>query len=370
MMNIIQTIIIRYNNFLIKRYRYKQYKEFSSKFKQLIALHHFENKKAEGEDEYIHKWSILSTRVEPYSYRFFCHYCGHTPNIIPEDIGRTIVEEILNPKKYRDTYADKNLFPRIIGEQFVPRTIICRINGRMLLDSNYNAADKDLETYIGDATSLILKPTIDTHSGQGIIKFDKKENTFVSPGQKDILSKEFLMTYGRDFCLQEAVKQHHFMDSLCSTSVNTIRLCLYRSVINNEPIVTASLIRIGKKGSFVDNALSGGVLIGVDLATGELGKFVVDQYGNKQNTWNNVDFSNNTFVVPNWDKVIDFAKYIGGRILHHRLIALDIALKEDGNPIMIEYNINAFGYWAFMLVNQEVLGKYTDEVIDYCKMMK
>ncbi|MBR3453777.1 MAG: hexapeptide transferase [Bacteroidaceae bacterium] len=369
-MNIIDKIVIRYTNFLVKKYRYKLYKEFSLKFKNLIALHHFENKKEEGEDEYIHKWSVLSRRMEPYSYRFFCHYCGHTPNIIPEDIGRTIVEEILNPKKFRDTYSDKNLFPCIIGEDYVPRTIICRINGRMLLDGKFNVADKELETYIGDATSLILKPTVGTHSGQGIIKFDKKGNTFVSPDQKDILSKEFLMRYGRDFCLQEVVKQHQFMDTLCPTSVNTIRLCLYRSVIDNEPIVTASLIRIGKNGSFVDNALSGGVLIGVDLATGELGKFVVDQYGNKQNTWNDVDFSKNTFVVPNWDKVIDFAKYIGGRILHHRLIGLDIALKEDGNPIMIEYNINAFGYWAFMLVNQEVLGPYTDEVVEYCKIMK
>jgi hypothetical protein len=71
--------------------------------------------------------------------------------------------------------------------------------------------------------------------------------------------------------------------------------------------------------------------------------------------------------IPNWDKVLLFAKNIGDRILHHRLIALDIALDKNGEPVLIEYNLGMFSYWLFMYTNQEVFGEYTDEVIDYCK---
>ena len=80
-----------------------------------------------------------------------------------------------------------------------------------------------LKKYIGDSTSLILKPSVGTNSGDGVIKFNKVGEEFVSIDGKVTLTKEFLMSYGRNFCLQEAVCQHEFMNHLCATSVNTIR---------------------------------------------------------------------------------------------------------------------------------------------------
>lgn len=355
----------------IKEYwRYRCYRFYSEQFKHYLDIQHLENKKAEGEDEYLQKWKALSSRVEPYSYRFFSHYLGFTPNIVPEDIGHSIVEEILNPLPYRRVYEDKNIFPDLIGKENVPRTIVCRINGSKILDADYRKADKELSEYIGATESLILKPTIDSDSGRGIIKFVKKGNVYVSTSDEKTMTKDFLESYCKDFCLQEAVKQHAFMNNFCPTSVNTIRLCLYRSVKDEKPRVTASIIRIGKIGAFVDNAHAGGMFVGVNVATGEMGKYAIDQYGNKQNVWNDIDFSQGTFIVPHWKDVIAFAEYVGTKIHHHRLIALDIALNEEGKPILIEYNIYGFSFWLFMLTEQEVFGKYTDEVIEYCKGLK
>lgn len=350
--------------------RYRCYRRYSKQYKCYLKEQHFENKKAIGEDSYIKKWEVLCPRVEPYSYRFFSHYCGHSPNIVPEDIGRSFIEEVLNPIKYRPAYTDKNLFPEIIGKENVARTIVCRINGGNLLDADYKLASDELSKYTANTTSLILKPSVDSKGGKGILKFEKKGKDFVSDGQEIVLTKDFLLSYGKDFCLQETIVQHSFMSKLCPTSVNTIRVCLYRSVSSEESVVTASCIRIGKNGSIVDNGHSGGMLIGVDIITGELGKFVFDIYGNKQDSWNGIDFSKNAFTVPHWDEVISFAKYVGSRIHHHRLIALDIALKENGKPILIEYNIKVFTYCVFMYANQEVFGEYTDEVIDYCRRNK
>lgn len=349
---------------------YRLYKIYSRQYKHYLELQHFEDKKADGEEAYLQKWKALSPRVEPYSYRFFSHYLGYTPNIIPEDIGRTYIEDVLNPLALRPVYYDKNLFPEIIGKENVPRTIVCRINGSQLLNAEYKLAEKELSEYIGEAENLILKPTVGSCSGRGIIKFVKKGNAFVSTDGKTTLSKAFLESYHENFCLQEAVYQHDFMNKLCPTSVNTIRLCLYRSVKNEKPKVTASIIRIGKNGAFVDNACAGGMFIGVNVATGEMGKFVIDHFGNKKNVWNNIDFSQNTFIVPNWQEVIAFAEYVGNRIHHHRLIALDIALNKDGKPILIEYNIDWFSFWLYEYTNQEVFGEYLDEIIDYCKKKK
>jgi len=91
---------------------YMCYHTYSSHFKRYLKLQNFENKKAKGEDDYINKWKALSSRVEPYSYRFFSHFCGYNPNIIPEDIGHSYIEEILNPLECRYVYEDKNYFPK------------------------------------------------------------------------------------------------------------------------------------------------------------------------------------------------------------------------------------------------------------------
>ena len=349
---------------------YRRYRRYSGQYKSYLKKQHFENKKAIGEDEYIKKWEVLCPRVEPYSYRFFSHYCGYNPNIVPEDIGRSFIEEVLNPVEYRPPYEDKNMFPEIVGKENVARTIVCRINGSNLLDAEFRNASDDLSKYTANATSLILKPSVNSSSGRNIIKFDKKGNDFVSAEKGITLSKDFLLSYQKNFCLQETVVQHSFMSKLCPTSVNTIRLCLYRSVSSEESVVTAGIVRIGKDGSFVDNVHSGGMRIGVDISSGEMGKYVIDQYGSKQDTWNGIDFSKSIFIVPHWNDVISFAKYVGTRIHHHRLIALDIALKENGQPILIEYNLSGFSYSPYMITNQEVFGKYTDEVIDYCRRNK
>ena len=369
-MSLVDSFITRNRNALIKLERFIVYKRLRAQYKKLLKTHDIEDKKVEGEDAYLQKWSALSNHVEPYSYRLFCHYCGHTPNIVPEDIGHSVIEAALNPEYYRPAYSDKNLFPLFVGKDNVPRIVMCRINGGILLDGNYQKADKDLSAYIGDARALILKPSQNGHSGIGIIKFVKQGDAFVSSDGKKVLTKDFLRSYSQNFCLQETVEQHAFMRSLCSTCVNTLRLCIYRSVIDNEPILTAGIIRIGKEGSVVDNINSGGLRVGIQLSTGELSLYGINQAGERHEVWNDVDFTKERLFVPNWDKVAEFAKEIGRKILHHRLLALDIAIKADGSPILIEYNIGYFSYAAFMYTNQEVFGKHTDEVIAYCKKMK
>lgn len=364
MKNTVKCCIAKLINFLR---HYKCYRFYSSKFKRYLKLNGFENKKTKGEESYVKQWRALSKRVEPYSYRFFRHFCGATPNIIPEDIGHSYIEAVLNPVVHRHTYGDKNFFPIIIGKECLPKTIICRINNGNLLDGNFKIVKDDLSSYLKEYNSLILKQSVNTSSGKSIIKFLKKGGKFLSVDNNIELTKQYLLSFSDNFCLQTAIDQHPFMNRLCSSSINTIRLCLYRSIKNEDIHVTASVLRIGKDGSIVDNIHSGGMFIGVEPSTGAMGKCVLDQYGHKRNTWNGIDYANNSFNIPFWNDILSFAKYVGSKILHHRLIALDIALGHEGNPILVEYNINTFSYWLFMLTNQEVFGSFTEEVIYYCK---
>lgn len=345
---------------------YKCYKACAALYKRNLKLLGIANQKAEGEEAYVKKWQALSSRVGRHYYRLFRKFVGNTPNIVPEDIGHFYIEPVLNPVAYRAAYADKNLFPKIIGKDYLPRTVLCRINGGDLLDADYNKADDNILKYAADARSLILKPSTYTRSGWQIMRFDRQGDTFVS---KDgtVLTTDFLLHYRSDFCLQETIVQHAFMQALCATSVNTIRLGVYRSVVDNEPKIIGGCLKVGRKGSIIDNNNAGGMLVGVDMQTGELGKYVLDVDGRRFDSLNGVNFAMASLQIPHWDEVLQLAKLVSRKVLCHRLLTLDIALRDSGKPALIEYNIEGIAFYIFMLVGQLPFGEYTDEIINYCK---
>ena len=183
-----------------------------------------------------------------------------------------------------------------------------------------------------------------------------------------LLDGAFLLNYGSDWVLQSAVEQHASLNHLCSSCVNTIRINTYRSIKDEQVYILSAAIRIGHEGSVVDNLHAGGGFVGVDVMTGELGHEVLDQYGSRTTLLNVIGYSNEHFSIPNWEKVVDFAKDVAHRNPHCRLIALDVAIQADGKPILIEWNVTpySFSYWIPMMTGVTPFGDKTEEIIEYC----
>ena len=352
---------------IINRLRlFKAYCVYSKQSRKYMRLLGIKNKHVEGERQYFEKWKVLSKFVDVSSYRLYSHYCGNIPEIVPEHIGRIVIEPKLIPLKYRPYYEDKNMFPIIIGKENTPQTIICRIDGGTLLDADYNPINKSIDDYLVSYDRVVLKPSVNSCSGRDVRVFQRKGEKFYACGQGTELSEELLNEYGKDFVLQEAVRQHPSIAYLNKDSVNTIRIATYKSVKDESVHVLAAIIRIGKNGQYVDNAHAGGMFVGVDVKTGQLGEYACDQYGHKEKIWNGIDFSKEKIQIPNWEKVISFSQYVGKKVIHHRLLAMDISVNEEGNPVLIEYNLGGFSYWLFEFTNQKPLGDFTDEIIEFC----
>ena len=354
-------------------YAYMMYRIYRNINKKNLSRLGIWNKPVEGEDEYIRKWSVFNNRVEPYSYRFLSRFMGHNPNIIPEDIGHVYIENILNPCRFRSYYSDKNFLDIIYGKHVMPQTFLRRIHHSKICDQNYQIADVERtieELNASKVKKLIVKPSIDTDSGIGVRLLTKEGDCFKDIETKQVLSKEYLYNIGSDFILQEALTQSSYLSQFNRSSANTFRIATYRSVSDEEVHVTGSYLRIGKEGQFVDNAHAGGVFIEVDTKTGKMGKYVMNHHGNTFTTCNGIDFSHSDFFIPNWDKVIEFAKYIGKCNHHCRFLALDVALDEKDQPKLIECNVSGFAFWSFMYINQNPFGEFTDEIINHCLKYK
>ena len=368
-MKIKNTIIDLYGKYL----KWNLYKKYSKQFKRYCILQNIPDTPVDGEMEYIRKWSILTPRVEPYSYRLFSRYMGNDPNIVPEDIGHVYLENVLNPRRYRDYYTDKNIFDDMFHEGVMPVTVLRRMAGGRFLDAGYQIVNNSRIANMYDFTScnrLILKPSVDSSSGSGVILFEKIGDEYVAKKENVRLSLDFLFSYGKDFILQEAIEQHPDLARFNPTSVNTLRLLTYRSVKDESVHVVAGILRVGRSGEVCDNAHMGGRIVGVDLYSGKLGNYVCDQYGNRSNTWNGVDYQIDHFIVPCWGEVLSFASFVGSKIRHCRLVQLDITINKEGIPKLIEFNVCSCGFWLYMFCGQRPFGAYTDEVIEYCLMSK
>lgn len=362
--NSVYTYAISVGSKRLYRYNYKK------------LLSRFPLSKAMGEQEYIAKWLPLCKRPHLSSYRLFCQYIGPNPNIVPEDISATIIQPLLNPIETRPYYQDKNAFEKVLPSEYLPKALLRMMNGAYLT-ADYEPicqlTDQKIDELTDNIDVLFIKPSTDSSSGHGVLRFSRNEkNILVCKENNKPFDVEFLDEYSKlnpNFIVQEALSQSEYISQFNPTSINTLRVATYRSVVDNQTHVCAIILRIGKNGASVDNAHAGGLFIGVSI-DGMLGKYACDQYGNKYDSFNGIDFKNGNYRIPNFDKVISFAETVGGRILHHRLVAQDICLQANGEPCLVEFNIRAFSTWLFQFTTGPALGRYTDEIIKYCSMHK
>lgn len=344
-------------------------RHYDKAYRRLLKLNNILNKPCEGEDKWIEKWSVLGN-ANPVFYRLYSHYIGYDINILPEDICHYVIEPILNPKAYIPYYADKNIFDKLFKDGTMPKTIFRKMDG-FLYDADYRPLVLSNAKVLALLNSfnyerIIVKPTIDTDSGKGVRLYIRNADKWEDIKNGELLSLDSLNEiYGPNYIVQEALTQIEDLAQYNPSSVNTIRLTVYRSVKDNECYIPSAIFRIGAKGEVVDNGHSGGKCIGIH-SDGTLYNKVLNQYGETTTEFNGVDFSQE-HKIPNWREIVEFAKYVGRNIPHHRLLALDIMLDKKGCPRLIEYNIKSCSVWLFQLTSSSVFGEFTDEVIGYCK---
>jgi len=342
-----------------------------SHYRKMLSINKINNKLSPGEDLYLAKWKKLSPLVACEDYRLFSAYTNVDSNTVPESVSHNIVEAILNPIQYRAFYSDKNAFDVMMPAGIMPVTYLRRMQG-VFRKADYTPISEEninLDNLLGNASRIVIKPTVDSSSGSKVTIFEKQIDKYYAMNgpQKGMLltlvtAKRY---FGNDFIVQEYLEQADFFRKLCPTSINTIRLFVYRSFKNEEVVVPAVIMRLGHTGSLVDNSHAGGVSIGIDK-NGKLGKYATDQYGQRYTMVNGIDFQNSEFQIPNFDRIIEFSKMVGTHLWHTRMANIDVMVDSHGTPRLIEYNLNSMSTWLYQFDVGNAYGDYADEIIEYC----
>lgn len=310
------------------------------------------------------KWSVFGYEPLDSCWEAFRSSMNGDINLVPNDIARNFFEPILTPEAYQPFYNDKNSLGLVIDERFLPRTYFRCINNKFF-DGSYHPVQGDTFMNLFDGVDkLVVKPAKDM-GGRGVSLYIRKDNEFYDSEGKLLTLDRLHKLYKTDFLIQECLKQSEFMSQFNETSVNTLRIATYRNVKTGEIEILGAVLRIGGKGSFVDNACSGGSFVYVN-EDGTLGKFACNEHGVKRNIYNDIDFSAETFTIPDYDKIKTFVKESACRMPHMSLFANDVAICADGNPRLIEVNTIMFSYWLYQFNGKPVFGEFTDELLEFC----
>ena len=279
------------------------------------------------------------------------------PRLLPDLFWHINVEPAFTNLPLEKGFRDKNYFETIVGKEHSP-DILCRCINSQLLDSDY--APVDLETacrMIHRESEVVCKPSIDSGGGRSILFVS---GTDVTP---EFLESQ-IRNYRGNFVVQKILKQHSFMQTLNASSLNTMRIVtfLYQGKVH----LLSAAVRVGGEDSRVDNLASGGVYIYLHK-DGRMQDYAIRKdVRTKKITKltrmpNGFEFAG--LQIPGWEDTMDLLNKMHFKLPHFQIINWDVALREDGNPVIIEYNLIDSSPMPKQLGNGPIFGDLTESVL-------
>lgn len=301
-------------NFLLKRMKNANYKGFIDSAKRISKINH-------------KPWMVNLADCLACTAKYGSGYIDYETfemfelgpkdraNILTINKNNELVK-MLNEQSFSPYFEDKAKF----NEKFD------KYLKREWLYLNENSLE-DFKLFIKDKEKIIAKP-LDQCCGRGIDIYSVKDYDAETLFNSLISQKAYL--------IEEVVKQHPIMDTLSSSSVNTIRII---TILNGENVnLVAGCVRMSRNGNIVDNFNSGGLSGILNINTG---KIVTDGYDKFRSTFKKHPDTGtiiNGFEVPMWDDVVNLVVEAAKVVPQIRYVGWDVAISNKYGPLLIEGN--------------------------------
>ncbi len=173
-------------------------------------------------------------------------------------------------------------------------------------------------------------------SGSGVSVAYRKEDGFYTKEGNRITAQYIRQNhFYEEYFFEKALEQDPQTAQFNPDSINTCRVLTYRN-----KIVSAAL-RMGRKGSFVDNAAQGGMVVNIDIDTGRLSDFGLREY-DATKYYEHPD-SHKSFkgvTISQWDEIQSLVQRACQLLPYYNSVGYDIVCTAQG-PIILEINTGA-----------------------------
>ena len=301
----------------------------------------------EEKTEFDKNWKGWKSVSHEFYKAFGCPFdTGYVPNDYYD-----FAEHVLNLRWGAFFLQHKCNLKYVIPASNRPTTILQKIDGHYVHEDNTEISEKEAKRILSEKDVYVCKVAMGSGGGHGVQKITRHDEV-----NYDSLLKP------NDLIFQEVLHQHECLAQFNPDSVNTFRLLTLN--LNGQCSVLSSFLRMGAKGSFVDNlSTGGGVLVGINQ-DGHVNDFGINKrYEKVFKAPSGIAFEG--LQIPNWPYIKEKAIGFHQHIPHANLIGWDITLDESGEPIVIEINLDHAEIEAHQIFNGPVFGDRLQEVKDY-----
>ncbi len=281
---------------------------------------------------------------------------------IPDSFFYAFIDEWLTHPKRSTHVDDKQLYKYLFAG--VDTTDVV---ARKVVDNFFDADFKPIS--VGDFIELcknegevVVKASISSYGGHAVKFWDSsKENPEQLLAYINKPPYFYTQPYGTEYVIEKVVKQHSVMAAFNPSSINTIRIMTM--IYDGKFIPLSSVLRMGVNGSRVDNCSSGGIVCGIDQTTGATKSVAYNANGDKFDEHPQTGVFGNIYI-PSWEKVLAVVEKLAWRFSGiSQLISWDVAIDENGEPVVIEMNIS-YGELDFhQYCNGPIFGELTAEIL-------
>jgi glutathione synthase/RimK-type ligase-like ATP-grasp enzyme len=248
------------------------------------------------------------------------------------------LKEVLDNKLYFNLFYSqfKIALPKLLmynhGCTFVQGNEIVKIN----TPEHFLIIIKKLFDTDPAMSSVFIKRIYSSSSGTGIYRIRKQDTADNFEG----ISEVYQWIIKSECLIQEGIVQHHELNNLNPSSVNTVRIDTLLNKEGNIDVLSAYL-RMSQGNHYVDNIGSGGCMVGVNLESGTLKKYANPDfkvYGTVVYTSHPVTgIAFEGFELPFFEDVKALVIRAASLMPGLRIIGWDVAFSEKG-PVIIEGN--------------------------------
>lgn len=312
--------------------------------------------------------SILNSHIDLLNMDYFDIYNAVEQDksklkyYIPDSFFYAFIDEWLTHPKRSTQVDDKQLY-RYLFAGVRTTEVVARKVGDNFFDADFNPIGvREFLDLCHGGEEIVVKASISSYGGHAVRFFklrDESEEQLLAYLNKPPYF--YTQPYGTEYVIERPIKQHPVMAEFNPSSVNTIRIMTM--IYDGKFIPLSSVLRMGVNGSRVDNCSSGGIVAGIDQNTGCVKPIAYNANGDKFLSHPQTgEFG--TKQIPNWDAVLKAVEKLAWRFSGiSQLISWDVAIDDNGEPVIIEMNIS-YGELDFhQYCNGPIFGDLTPEIL-------
>lgn len=327
-------------------YRKKDWRDFAQKHINGSILSEEQKRKA---IEYYKPFTKITTIFHEFYTQNNGKFCA---DYIPDDIYYCYIDPYYNDWQEAKYIDNKCLYSSLFPEIKQPDIVAVRMNNLWFsVDGGVKKLlpYQEIRNIVKLEEELFIKQATESDGGQGVFYYNREKKF-----------KDIIRNMPGDIVIQRPVRQHKLLENINKSSVNTIRVI---SLLSSTGVkVYSCILRMGVKGSKVDNASSGGITCGI-TREGKLKGVAFSKGGERfvKHPDSGTVFLN--YEIPGFDKIIECIPGLHYKIPHFRLVSWDFAVDERMRPVLIEANLH-YGELDFhQLNNGPIFGKDTYKIL-------